>query len=223
MPQVAVPQPASGVIADLQSMVFDLDHVVRACDRLISSGFADVATYTPESDEELERDRGLLAMALWESAVVSFGRCFATGTGFGAQQRTPIPQDILDELTDEQRAVLKQAKATRNMHVAHRVDDSQRATVVLLLNAPPNPPRAVGVAPFLVHLVVGVDRVEPLRAVAQHLSGRLDDRIGELGMAEIDKANADLRTTYLNATPPLEELMKPLLAARHEDASEESE
>lgn len=94
--QVAAPtrvkqlrSPAALALADLAAMYEDLQTVLRCCERLV----AELSTPGRQPDD-------LALEAYWTTAVLSYARCFATGTrGTGLTEddvtATELPGDVL--------------------------------------------------------------------------------------------------------------------------------
>lgn len=62
--------------------------------------------------------------ALWEAAVVAYGRCWNSG------RRAKLPPELLADLSPEQRALHSHVLGVRNKHVAHRVEQAFERTDV---------------------------------------------------------------------------------------------
>ncbi len=88
MDTVALDSPPAQVLADQAGIVADLQFVMDCCKRLL----AELA----KADEE--RD-GVVPLALWSAAVVSYARCFAHGKQFGLRtgdvRALPLQGEVL--------------------------------------------------------------------------------------------------------------------------------
>lgn len=189
MPQLAVRSKAAAVVADLASITADLRHTAAAC-RLIA-------------DQDDDSADGVVTRALWESAVVSYGRCFQSGKGhIEKQSRTPMPTEVMATLTDEDRLLHDRVMQTRNQHVAHRADlVTEQARVLVFLNAPPHPPEAVGAGPFMLTLIAPTEDVKRLAELADRLAGQVDEFQQPLLQAIVEEVNQDIPAAYDAAHP----------------------
>ena len=77
--------PAARALADLASILDDLQTVLRCCQRLIT----ELATDEPDD---------LTVEALWTTAVLSYSRCFADGRGLTEEDvtRTSLQGEVLE-------------------------------------------------------------------------------------------------------------------------------
>ena len=71
-PTVALDMPSAGVLADQASIIQDLQFVMDCCKRLLTE------LTRPEEDRD-----GIVPLALWSSAVVTYARCFGAGRSSG--------------------------------------------------------------------------------------------------------------------------------------------
>jgi hypothetical protein len=71
-PTVALDMPSARVLADQASIIQDLQFVMDCCKRLL----------TELTRAEEDRD-GIVPLALWSSAVVTYARCFGAGRSSG--------------------------------------------------------------------------------------------------------------------------------------------
>jgi|RhiMetdeSRZDD1v2_1073273.scaffolds.fasta_scaffold269808_3 hypothetical protein len=103
--------PEGSLYADLSGIAFDLKCTIDFCtklDELFSSGHFDL----------------LLAQALEITAVICYGRCFASGV------RSRVPAGVLAKLLPEQQASHQTFIELRNKYVAHSVNSFEENTVV---------------------------------------------------------------------------------------------
>jgi hypothetical protein len=78
--------------------------------------------------------------ALWEQAVIAYGRCFTSG------RRPQVPAGLVDQLSPSARAIHEAALIWRNKHVAHRVESSFESVEAFLVYRPDEAePRAIRV------------------------------------------------------------------------------
>ncbi len=165
---VTEPSPAAALrgrlpsrIADVWSICADLDFVAGCCDELLAD---------PPEDDSAEPS--VVRRALWEAAVISYGRCFRSGKSplEAGETRFRIPDSVIDGLGSAALETHDFTLGARDRHIAHRVNDDEQVEVVAFL-APPPAPRAVeGVTAWGVHLVEPfVPRIESLRDLARTL------------------------------------------------------
>lgn len=169
VPYLGVPLagPAPGVLADLWSIVEDLKYVAAACQQ--------ITAMPPEPSEGSGQE--LLQRALWESAVIAYGRCFTGGKGYlrpGAP-RTKIPEDFLGALDADERRMHSEILEERNQHVGHRVGLQEQAKVILILNPSPGDRAVAGVAVFGVRLLA---RTGDDLALVERVATKLGDLLG---------------------------------------------
>ncbi len=144
-PPLAVP------LGDYQSMVDDLRHVAECCRLLAVPDEALVGDIEPE--------RAIVIHALWESAVITYGRSFEDGKSADGNARTPFPRELIESLTNDQRALHDEIEAERDWHVAHRISDAtHKARVIVTL-----PPRG-GPPELAVQVRTATASVDQLRA-----------------------------------------------------------
>lgn len=186
LPQITATGPVAAEALDWESMRSDLAHVVKVCDLLAA-----------QSDSPTDEDV-MIGRALWESAVISYGRCFTTGKGFqniAPKRRRTQLNAVLDLLSPEQREVHERVKQERDTHIAHRVDDREAGTLAVVLAPPPG--RAVlGTLFPRSRNIGGPTGASQLAAVARTLTAlvvaRRDDCLQRVG----EKVEADLDAAY---------------------------
>lgn len=146
----------------------------------------------------------LLQRALWESAVIAYGRCFVSGKGYlrpGAA-RTKVPENFLDALDEDERRMHREVLEERNQHVGHRVGLQEQAKVILILNPPPGDRAVAGVAVFGVRLLA---RTGEDLATAERVATKLGERLGAESHALQETLMADagqrLDEWYAKAQP----------------------
>ena len=92
-------------LVDMVSLLADLNHAIQLCVLLQESNLDDH-----------------VRVALYESVVMAYGRCFQSGRGLlKGQGRRRLGEEDLACLTEEERAVHDRAIVDRNHHLAHRV------------------------------------------------------------------------------------------------------
>lgn len=181
-PRVVIEGQLPARIADLWSVGADLKFVADCCDELLVD---------PPTDES---DPSVVRRALWEAAVIAYGRCYRNGKGHiepGAT-RFRIPDTLIDQLdarTPGRRTTHDAALASRDQHIAHRVSVDEQVRVVAFLAPAPLPRKVDGVMAFGAHLVEPMadaiaelrDLVRTLREIVASDLNRLLERARELG------------------------------------------
>lgn len=114
--EVAVPKPAARKAIDLASLWADL---------LLVEMSLHERSKIPRAGSNL-----YLRRALWEQAVIGYGRCFNTGS------REKLPADLLDTMSPAEVDTHRETLAWRNKHVAHRVEKRFEWTDVSLAYRP---------------------------------------------------------------------------------------
>lgn len=145
----------AGDLGDLSSIVDDLERVVALCERLDVGDLDD-----------------LVGSAVWEAAVVAYGRCVLRGrTSHGKGERRKIPNEVLAARSPELLAQHEKVKAQyRGEHVGHRVGPGEQVLIQAIREAPGQP--AIGVHFLTARLSRPTDHGE-LRALAEDLLSRL--------------------------------------------------
>lgn len=179
-----------GLIADLDSMTRDFEFVAAACGKLLEAGDSP--------------DDAVVARALWEAVVISYNRAFASGVSHGSDapgSRTRIPNQAVEGLSPELRAVHDNLRDERNRHIAHRDDDREQYLVHVILSNPTIGRGVIGTSVVPVRLVGHpAEYVEKVRLLAIHFGrmtqGQLDrsrDRLVREAEADLDRAYAMAR------------------------------
>jgi hypothetical protein len=145
----------AGDLGDLSSIINDLERVVALCDRLDAGDLDDLAS-----------------SAVWEAAVVAYGRCVLRGkTSQGKGERRKIPSDVLAARSPALLAQHQKVKAEyRGEHVGHRVGPGEQMLIEAIREAEGQP--AIGVHVTTVRLMRPTDHGD-LRALAEDLLSRL--------------------------------------------------
>jgi len=154
MPQSAVDGNEAADYADLVSMIDDLGRVIQTSDAL--SAYA-------------EEENAVVEAALWESAVITYGRCFTSGkSAIGKRSRRKMPTEALDTLSPELREAHEQVMELRNRHVGHRVGEAGAVRVVAVHEYIGGPPLGVGC--LRVHMILPDNHVDLPRLAHSLLS-----------------------------------------------------
>jgi hypothetical protein len=170
--QFTASDKAAIALSDFMSIQVDLGHIINACEWLLH--------HLPNAPEEMSSVDTTLTRAVWESAVITYGRCFHSGKGhITGLSRTRFPADIMRQLSGDQRVTDKAVMEERDRHAAHRVNLRQRAQALVALTNPPAPPGVDKVMAVIVHQVVDHDMPERLLQLAIHLAERMKVKIGE--------------------------------------------
>jgi hypothetical protein len=141
--------------------------------------------------------------ALWEAAVVAYGRSFKSGRGHAPvkrQGRTRIPEAVMQQLTPDEQITHEEVLAERDGHIGHRVDTREGANVRVLL-APPPERQVLNVVMFSARSYAGGPRATKLAELAHRLAELIEPlRQGALLQVAAD-AQADLDGVYRSASP----------------------
>lgn len=185
-PPIGVNGPNAARIADWSSMVQDLTLAAECCERL--ARFPD----EPQEGEDM-----VVRRALWQAAIISYGRAFTSGKGHQGQKREPFPDVVLDTLTAEQRELHDAVRDERNQHVGHRVDEREQGLVNVYLT-PPDRGRGVECVAAPLVTMVGPTReyVERVRNLAAYLAHHLTDGVRHAQGVVLEAAKRDLDRLY---------------------------
>ncbi|WP_311208452.1 MULTISPECIES: hypothetical protein [unclassified Aeromicrobium] len=157
--------------ADLASILADLQLVARWCALHESAEF----------DDDVHA-------ALWEAAVVAYGRSFTAGRDSKGRsgRRRRIDDTDLAVLTDVQRATHVAVRAERNRHIAHRDDRLGEINQVIRMSGEGDAAgvRAVGLTTWRRRGPTAYD-VAALQALAE----RLIEHLEPILVAELDALN----------------------------------
>ncbi len=188
-PQFAIVHPAARRLADIRSLQADFGHVAVACQWLLDH---------PDDHHPDSEEHQLLVRSMWQSAVISYGRGFESGTAHvdRSKRRLEIPTSYIDGLPEEQRLTHKELLDARNKAVGHRADLSQQARVTVVLTEPPAEPGVASVASWLIDRFVPFPeelmRVMHLAAtIATALEAAAEREVAKLRsvvMSDVDKA-----------------------------------
>ncbi len=155
MPQTAVSGDDAAEYADLVSMISDLERVIELSHALRRQVAQDKVT----------------ASALWESAVIAYGRCFTNGrSALGKRHRRKMPSEALKVFGPDLRRAHDEVMELRNQHVGHRVGEASAVRVIAFHEYVGGPP--VGVGHLQLHMVLPDSHVE-LPKLAHSLLGYL--------------------------------------------------
>jgi hypothetical protein len=95
------------------------------CDLLQASQILHDRTLIPDQPSNIFGRRGM-----WDGAVIAYCRCYKTG------RRRALLKQMLDDLTQPQRASHDEAILWRDKHIAHRVDAKlERVSAVAVVDA----------------------------------------------------------------------------------------
>lgn len=140
IPQAVVRFDEARQFADAVSILSDLGFVIDSLSRLIDL----------LSGDDVD---GVLARALWTSALVVYVRCFATG------KRAPLTDEVFDGIRGPEHSAAEVHSYFKNMrdkHIAHSVNPFEQVTVALMLSPETADHREVeGVGTLTMHQVSG--------------------------------------------------------------------
>ncbi len=182
--------PEAHALADTLSLCVDLAFVVEACRRLDE----ELARPEPERDTTVTR-------ALWDAAVVAYGRGFGSGRGFGGTTRRRVPDAALATLAPAEREVHDELLQARNQHVAHRVGEGQRAIVVATLAAPPAERGIENLFPINID-AGGSKKISETRQIASRLLSWLEKEQEGQANRILDVLRSDVDDAYRAAGQP---------------------
>lgn len=142
-------------LADLTSLIQDLDLCNKTCERLIAS-------------LEGETEDPILQAGLWTAALISYARCFATGKRFG------ISEEFLGKLNGDPVEVHRYYINMRDKHIAHSVNPFEQVKIGLLLEDPTIKKKVIGVVNLSQrHVTAKKDGVDTLRRLCIVIRNRL--------------------------------------------------
>jgi hypothetical protein len=177
------PDPAR--VCDLQSIRDDLAHVVECCERMAGELLGSTTR-----------------RALWESAVISYRRCFEGGRSHGGPGISRVRAEVsdLESLGPEAMATHDEVWIWANKHVAHQAGELEAADVVVVLAPPTAEPRVLGTIVAKVRNDGGgFRRTAALRDLAIGLGDLVEQQL-QATLREIQEdAQANLTDVYLGA------------------------
>jgi hypothetical protein len=160
MPTVELDSDSAKILADLGSILRDLEFVVGCCDRLL-----------PMLEDE-DRD-AVTIEALWTAALVAYARCFASGKRFG------LDEDSFVGLEGEVVAFHRLLLNLRNKHIAHSVNPFEVVRIGAILSPLVSQDKKVeGIATLAMKHIAGDG--EAIQGVAG-LARSLRIRVAQLG------------------------------------------
>lgn len=182
LPNARLDHPAGWRLVDLASIQADLEYAAAAMERAH------------------QEDDQLLVTALWRSALIAYRRSFTGGLSLAGpgNARTRVPDEMVANLTDEERSVHDEARRLADKHIAHRVGDTEQGMTLAHLALPPDHD-VVGIGPFMMTMVRDVTAFEGLAAVARQLMELLDPFIKNAMSESLKAARGQLDTLYEQA------------------------
>ena len=150
--------------ADLHLVMQDLQFVIDACRRFVAE-----CQKAPRDDLVLE--------ALWTSAVVKYGRCFATG------KRFRLDSDVFVNAPDGAPKAHKFFRDMRDKHVAHSVNPFEEACVGLVFSGRDAQPQNAVAVSFVSRKLVHQDAagIKPLLSLASFVHKVVEAQARDLG------------------------------------------
>lgn len=190
MYSIGTTSPNAVLLADLHSIEIDLRYASRL--------FARVAEMDADSDGDARR-------ALYDSAAIAYRRGFTTGSSLimKGKSRARVPAEIINALSEQDRAVHQALLDRANTHIAHRVSSYEQAKTLVFLDNP-QVGRAVAGATVLAVRYVGPKPEDAERdaKIAGHLADNVSLAVQDLTALVIAEAKAaDLDHLYTLATP----------------------
>jgi hypothetical protein len=120
---IDITDEAASQVADLRSLIMDLDYSRRLAElhpRLPLT--VDEPGATEVSYENAVTDADDIRAAVMESAVIAYGRCFASGRSALVKQHRRRIGEFVEQLDPDDRVAHERVIQVRDQHVAHRVD-----------------------------------------------------------------------------------------------------
>ncbi len=196
---VAVGGEAAATLADLTSVRKDIE---------------DARTYVGQlhampASTHASPEHQVMRPALWKAVAISYRRAFTTGKSFTkGRSRSRYPSDIIESLSDGDRATHEAILADADRHIAHRVDDDREAAEVEVVLHPPHDPGVTGVS-WSAYRFGGApdDLVLAVEPLCNILLDELDAEINRLCDDVRAQAEGELRALYKKAG--LAELLPP--------------
>jgi hypothetical protein len=120
-PRILIRGSSGDGLSQWASLYIDLDFVRRTVKRLLA---------LPQMSPAIVDESDVQKVALWNAAVVAYGRSFGTG------QRWTVGRRLLAELDRRELAVHKRIIATRDSHVAHHShkNDAEKIEAWIAIN-----------------------------------------------------------------------------------------
>jgi hypothetical protein len=143
--QLALSGTAAGQIADLQSLLGDIQFARDCAQHYV----------------DLPPDADLVRRALWTASCIAYRRVFTSGKGHlnPKNPRLRPNQNFTAALTTEQLKAHDEVLAIANKHIAHRVGELEQVMVLALLNPSPMPRAVAGVGTMVVHMAAPANEV----------------------------------------------------------------
>ena len=155
-------------------------------------------TCPPEDDADRSYD--IVTRSLWESALVTYARCFGTG------KRVRLDTSVFDGQPEDALRWHKYFKDTRDKHVAHSVNTFEFGGFGVRLSGPGSTNVRVTDEGGFVHAYRGgeaLSTVEVLNKLAKLVNRHAMKRRNQSGQKALDRATA-MSSEELNALPVLQ-------------------
>jgi hypothetical protein len=180
MPTVELESDSAKALADLGSILRDLEFVISCCDRLL-----------PMLEQE-ERDVVTIE-ALWTAALVAYARCFASGKRFG------LDEDSFVGLEGDVVAFHRLLLSLRNKHIAHSVNPFEVVRVGAILSPLASQDKKVeGIATLAMKHVAGDEQaIQGVGGLARSLRTRVV-QLGrdQLRVVQEEAVQCDIESLY---------------------------
>jgi hypothetical protein len=182
--------PSAQVLADQAAILHDLQFVMECCKRLLT-----------ELEKPAEERDAVVPLALWSSALVSYGRCFSGNQRFGLTEADVSSLPLRGEVVKYHKWVLSE----RNKLTKHSADPFEAAKVGAALTAPGAAPQRVeGVSVLsLSRVLVDLTGVRQLGGLASELAKQTADQAKTQQDAVLADAQR-LGPDELSKLPPLQ-------------------
>jgi hypothetical protein len=182
--------PSAQVLADQAAIIQDLQFVMECCKRLLTE------LAQPEKDRN-----PIVPLALWASALVSYGRCFSGGKRFGLTAEDIQSLPLQGEVMKYHKWLIEE----RNKHTRHSANPFETAKVGAALSPPDAAKRRVeGVAILsMSHVLVDDTGVRQLGGLASELAKQTAEKMKaqqDVVLADAQRLNVD----KLYELPPLQ-------------------
>lgn len=174
--QRPIPVADAEIYADLLTHVEDMKRVARYGRALAQR----LSTDGPD----------LICSALWESMIITYGRCFRDGrSAAGKGKRRRFPTEILEGMDSKALEIHNYALGLRDRHVGHRVDEHSRVQLVSLHPAVDAAPIGIG---FEVISMAMPENFDELAILAELLA----DALIALANSEREQLLANLQASF---------------------------
>jgi len=150
-----VDYPKAKELADLTSLIHDVNICIKTCERLID--------FMGQENQDT-----LLQSSLWTSALIIYARCFGAGKRFG------ITEEFLSKLSGDPVGAHKRYIDTCSKHIAHSVNPLEQIKIGLVLSDPQIERGVIGIINLSQsHITANKDGVDTLRRLCIEIGKKL--------------------------------------------------